>query len=320
MRVVAGIDEAGYGPLMGPLVISSVAFRVPGDRSGSDLWALFGGAICRKAARKDSRVRVADSKAVYCRRAGLVSLEKHLLPFAGLLGPVPNCVSRFTSRLCGRNLSGLSAYPWYRGNDPSLPRQAAPDDIQRHTLALTEGLASAGASLCAARFELLDVATFNRDVRACNNKSVVLAQRTSVLMADLRERFGTEDIRLTVDKQGGRNYYGNFLSATFPFSQIRTEVESAELSAYVIEDGARRMSVSFKRKADRDDLPAALASMLSKYTRELFMEMLNVFWTQRVPGLRPTAGYVTDGRRFLAEIDEARRAEGIPLSLLARCR
>ena len=56
-------------------------------------------------------------------------------------------------------------------------------------------------------------------------------------------------------------------------------------------------------KADRDDKPVALASMAAKYLRELFMEALNSYFAERVEGLRPTAGYYSDGSRFLEEIE-----------------
>ena len=60
--------------------------------------------------------------------------------------------------------------------------------------------------------------------------------------------------------------------------------------------------------------------MLSKYTRELMMLLLNRFWTERVPGLAATAGYYTDGRRFFGEIQEAAGRLGIDKDLLYRSR
>jgi hypothetical protein len=52
--------------------------------------------------------------------------------------------------------------------------------------------------------------------------------------------------------------------------------------------------------------------MAAKYLRELAMKAFNQFWQQHVPGLKPTAGYPVDARRFRAEIDAARAALKIP--------
>jgi hypothetical protein len=38
--------------------------------------------------------------------------------------------------------------------------------------------------------------------------------------------------------------------------------------------------------------------MAAKYVRELSMHAFNAFWADRLPGLRPTAGYPTDALRW----------------------
>ena len=320
MAVIAGIDEAGYGPLMGPLVMSAAAFRVPDACADADLWNLFQSAVTRNAPGKTRRIRVADSKAVFDRSAGLGSIEKHLLPFAALLGDLPATLRRFVGWLGKTDAEGLASYPWYDGADWALPRKVTRDSVMDRAKALEACLTSTASAFCSARVEVLDVVAFNREIAACNNKAVALPRCLARLMTSLWEKFGHEKTFLTVDKQGGRNRYDDFLSATFPFKNIAVQVESAETSEYVIADGERHLAVAFRAKADRHCLPTALASMFSKYVRELFLERLNAYWMQRVPGLAPTAGYTTDGRRFLAEIEAARKAEGIPLYLLMRCR
>jgi hypothetical protein len=67
-------------------------------------------------------------------------------------------------------------------------------------------------------------------------------------------------------------------------------------------------------------LPTALASMTAKYHRELAMRAFNDFWLARVPGLRPTAGYPGDSRRFKREIAGVQRALGIEDRVLWRSR
>jgi len=320
MAIVAGIDEAGYGPLLGPLVVSAAAFRVPDGKASEDLWDYFSEGISRHARGSRGRVRVADSKAICRGRTKLRALEQNTLPFVCLLGTQPDKLSALMALLGGPERAALSAYPWYRDRDPELPAWADANDVTTRADALRAGLAEAVGELCCLRVRPVGVAAFNSEVTASNNKSVPLARRVGALMADLWQRFGEENLRLAVDKQGGRNRYAPLLAGALPLCRIRTMRESGASSEYVVEDGTRRMHVSFSAKADTRHLATALASMLSKYVRELFVRMLNDYWIQRVPGLKPTAGYVQDGRRFLIDIESTRLAENISPALLVRCR
>jgi ribonuclease HII len=81
-----------------------------------------------------------------------------------------------------------------------------------------------------------------------------------------------------------------------------TEVESAAESRYRIERLDRPVTVVFRPRADAESVAVALASMLAKYLREVCMRQFNRFWAQHVPGLKPTAGYPGDAKRFYAEI------------------
>ena len=76
----------------------------------------------------------------------------------------------------------------------------------------------------------------------------------------------------------------------------------------------------FETKAESKHLPVALASIYAKYVRELFMGLLNDYWAEQVPGLRSTAGYYTDGKRFLADIEPTCKKLQTPMSKLIRVR
>ena len=76
--IIAGIDEAGYGPMLGPLVVSASVFRVP-DGADANLWKQLSPLVVRKSV--DGRIAVNDSKKIYKRRKGLQALEEGLLPF-----------------------------------------------------------------------------------------------------------------------------------------------------------------------------------------------------------------------------------------------
>jgi hypothetical protein len=80
------------------------------------------------------------------------------------------------------------------------------------------------------------------------------------------------------------------------------------------------VQVTFEPRADMSHFCVALASMVSKYLRELFMREFNHFWQQKVPGLKPTAGYPGDARRFWNDIAEVVRHLGLSEEVLWRCK
>ena len=82
----------------------------------------------------------------------------------------------------------------------------------------------------------------------------------------------------------------------------------------------RTASISFTVRADGSSLPVALASMLSKYLRELHMSAFNAWWTSQVPGLAPTAGYAEHAAGFIETIEPAIRAAGVDRLTLVRQR
>ncbi|MDP6541224.1 MAG: hypothetical protein QGF07_00430, partial [Phycisphaerales bacterium] len=68
-------------------------------------------------------------------------------------------------------------------------------------------------------------------------------------------------------------------------------------------DEGRKVTITFASKSDEKHMPVALASMVAKFTRELHMMRFNRYFASLVPDIKPTAGYVQDGRRFLKEIE-----------------
>jgi len=127
--------------------------------------------------------------------------------------------------------------------------------------------------------------------------------------------------RLAVcDKQGGRDRYLPMLGASYPDAAVvRRGAEQRDHSEYTLRRSGRDAVIRFESKGERH-LPVAAASMLAKYVRELSMELLNAFWARDVAALRATAGYPQDAKRFLADIEAARAARGIPREEMVRCR
>jgi hypothetical protein len=78
------------------------------------------------------------------------------------------------------------------------------------------------------------------------------------------------------------------------------------------------MRVCFCEQADQLCFPVALASCQAKLARELCMEAFNAYFGRLQPGLRPTAGYFNDGRRWLEEAVQALAASGVAPRALVR--
>jgi hypothetical protein len=134
------------------------------------------------------------------------------------------------------------------------------------------------------------------------------------------EQFGEHAPLVAVDRQGGRSHYRDLLAMNFPDASLSVLEETDARSAYRLTDrGARRrMTVRFQVSAEQHHLPTALASMACKYTRELLMARLSGYFAARVPGLAPTAGYTTDGRRFLEQLAPHLPRLGLDAGRLAR--
>lgn len=80
------------------------------------------------------------------------------------------------------------------------------------------------------------------------------------------------------------------------------------------------MRLHFLVGADERLLPVSLASMVSKYLRELLVGNINRYFVGFHTDLRPTAGYWKDGLRFIEDLK--RNVPHIPFdsNQLIRCR
>jgi len=288
---IAGVDEAGYGPNLGPLVQAAVAIELPdGEPDG---WESLK-AIARKArGKKDDRIVIDDSKKVYT-RGGLAALESGLARSLG----IDACTFReFLGRiLLPGCLDDVAAEHWFDG-DERLPFH---DPAERE----------AAFPQCTAVVNLVPTKLFNQIVEGSGSKGTVLACGLTALLGAIRGT-GTGPLRISCDKQGGRNHYAAMLAAAFPEGWVVVELESADESRYRIENLDRAIAVTFKPRADGESLAVALASMLCKYLREVCMAQFNRFWEKHVPGIAPTAGYPVDAKRFYAEIGGARQKLGL---------
>ena len=333
--VVVGIDEAGDGPLLGPLVVSAVAFDVPNEvlkalddpATGPDLWALLKASVTPRVLKRDARLAVADSKKLHGKTKsgrGITLLEKAALAFlgqggeGGQGGQVPTSLRTMLAGLCPHVVGQLDDYPWYAGSDAALPVDATADGVRIQVNALSRDMASAGVRFRGAWSEVLPAGEYNRLVSLTHNKATALFGQVTRLIQRISDSAGPVPLRVWCDRQGGRVTYRRGLMNAFDDAAMEVLGESPELSGYRLNRPTATWAVRFLKNGETHHLPIALASIISKYVRELMMRLFNDYWAQHVADLKPTAGYYQDGKRFLADIAEAVKAERIDERLLVR--
>lgn len=316
---MAGIDEAGFGPLLGPLVVSCTAFSVDPSLVEADLWQSFKRSVGPSRKHLAGRLLIADSKKAFDRSRGLGHLERTVLAVLRVLDKEPANLHELLDVVCPDCVGRLVDYPWYR----DVRRQALPTDVADRRIAahvLAGDMQTHGISLAALHSSCLDVAHYNTLVGNVRNKSNVLFIAAAGLIQKLLDAFPNDEVHVLIDRHGGRVHYRQHLMRSFPEMELKIVEEGPEASTYDLHGGARTVRLHFEIHADDRHLPVALASMVSKYLRELLMDCINRYFSTLDSGLEPTAGYWKDGLRFLEEVRTRLPDLDIDPHRLVRCR
>jgi ribonuclease HII len=297
MTWLIGIDEAGYGPNLGPFVMTCVACRVPDDLGSRDLWQLLSAAVRRAGEPDDGRIPVGDSKLLFSTTRGLRPLETAVLA-AQPLDTTPLPLERYLDHLCPHWLPELRRECWFTGQTP-LPIEEAAEARERVRAACR----AVGVTWAAARAVVVCPARFNALTELAGSKGAVLQHGLIELVRHLWDALpGDEPLAFTIDKHGGRNTYAAMLQEAVPEGMVVVEEEGAARSTYRTWGGRREARWTFQPRADGESFCTALASMIAKHIRERLMGEFNAFWLHHQPGLKPTAGYPVDAARFFEAI------------------
>jgi hypothetical protein len=292
--------------------MTSVACRVPDGLAGKDLWRALRTAVRRRTSKEDGRLLIDDSKAVYTPSRGLLGLEIGVL---ATLGPMPAdeplAVRDFVDRVGPENRGELEPELWYTGTTPlpviceSAPLARAASRFERccRKKEVAWGLVRS-VIVCARRFNAL--------LRDWGSKGAVLGHGLAALLQANRAALHDAHLFFVIDKHGGRNNYGAMLQQALPDGVVVADGETASRSTYRVLGLKQEMNLVVEPRADAGHFCVALASMVSKYLRELLMREFNAFWQAHVPDLKPTAGYHGDSARFYEEIRPAVQRLGIP--------
>ncbi len=333
-EILIGIDEAGYGPKLGPLAIGATVWDIPAELDIEMLSSLlFPEFQPKPISRIPQWIPLGDSKAIY-QSGQMRSLEFGIrclvdLSTAGSLFAVKSPSDHPAMEL-----------PWYQhdltdnptsvlrnirrdaaqGNEQdecsSSPANGVISDVASKLIRKgASKLDSLGVRLLSMHSKVIDEKSFNASLAQHGNKSNLLSFESITLAQAICNRLGDSlesyaKLEIQCDKHGGRNRYVSTVLSTWPELWLEVIEERPERSRYRARWGATPLHLIFQSKGDNLVAPGA-ASMVAKWNREVVMAAFNQFWVSKLPRLRPTAGYPGDADRFWNEIAHEAQSLGI---------
>jgi ribonuclease HII len=324
-KLVIGIDEAGYGPSIGPFVVVATVWRAPSELSVEDLEerlqpefqarplvAIRTGATRAGSHRaaNPAHIPLGDSKKIYAGKyaeEGLQLGARFLLETVSLANKSESHDSRQAD--CDENPDKenaswgdglypsdwlrIKSVPWLRELDLRLqtspPHCESPINVYPELFQLgISKLSSLGIELIGASGRLIDEIEWNRLIKQYQNKSLVLSELSLGLARDVvaAHAITNEPIEIYCDKHGGRNRYQAHLMKAFDNEWFEALAETSQLSRYSAKWEGHPLMIQFRVEGD-SIIPSAAASILAKWTREKSMETLNAYWA----GKSETHGY-----------------------------
>ena len=278
--LLLGLDEAGYGPFLGPLCVGAAVFRAPLDDADKPpcLWQALSDAVCRspkESVPRRPRLCVNDSKALKRpakhgpdgHAAALAEIELSLLAFLQHRegDPVANDSDLFARMACATLREDA------RRDPRALPLNHDAGLVALRAATLARAMSAARVELHTLRVGALDPDRFNEQCAKHGSKAAVTA---CMALARLRDLWGqlasdeedgdSETPRMGyafLDRQGGRTDYAAFLASIDPEATLETVRRGDDRSAYALRDGRRELRVLVEVEADSKRFPVALASM-----------------------------------------------------------
>jgi len=312
-----GLDEAGYGPNLGPLTIAGCSWMLESD--SLDLYQILNQTVSPDSHRQNSRLQIADSKMVY-QRGDLRSLELPVLAaIYAAYQTVPGNFRELIECLNPLNLSPNikprpiietkpSLPPWQNVQDwqsTSLPISCSITDVIATGKRLSHDCQAVGVSLKQLACLAIFPDEFNRLLADHGNKGTLLSTKTLEIASCFLDSCPDHSVHFFFDKHGGRSKYGPFIQHIMTDQFVFAGIESPDSSQYHFLQNNRTINLSFNARGETC-LATALGSMIAKYCREIAMLIWNKYWGTLIPNLKPTQGYPQDAKRFMKDIDSTR--------------
>ena len=329
--ILAGIDEAGYGPLLGPLCVGLCVMRIEDWKKGDeapDLWKVLANAVARDLkGAKSGKLAIADSKKLKLpnvaeaelskrERHPVAHLERGVLAMLGGMD-VEAAAIEDDEMLFARLGAVMPPHVCYGGAAVKLPHSWSIEQQRLATAMLARAMQSKRVEAVDMRARIVGETEFNDLVRDKGSKAattmVAITEHVRRVWASKAVRSEADTVSIVCDRLGGREQYAGAIAEMLGMEKQSVGVveETPEVSQYVVqekdEEGTRKMYLSFIVEGEKHHMPIAVASMVAKLVRELSMARFNRYWGNIAEEigekkLVPTAGYTQDGRRWLNDV------------------
>jgi hypothetical protein len=213
MGVLIGMDEAGYGPNFGPLVVAATVWEVPEEVQGSgqlrisdcgsriekhvsqsairdpqseiefDLYRRLRSIVSKSASER--RIAIADSKVLFHPATGLRQLERGVHAFLLALQASLRCWSELVKYCEADPDDNYQKACWPEGSDCALPVDATADELTRLGARFARACDVAGVRPLAVRARLVFPAQFNELVEHFRSKGAALSHVTVGLLREV---------------------------------------------------------------------------------------------------------------------------------------
>lgn len=321
-KLVIGIDEVGYGPNLGPLVIAATAWRVPESFAVDSMSKLLESQFQPKPVTPTSvHIPIGDSKEIYRSHADLNSLAQGVDFLSRLIGERLTRVSTLLKIMASQDAQRIESRPWYIESNNSGDENIDRSEFHLNNEVYDSGfraLKSSNLELIGIDSRVIDEQEFNRQLVVAGNKSNILTETSLSLAKRNVEKHvkANERIEVYCDRHGGRKKYQAVLMHSFSSweSWFSTLDETPTVSSYETKYRGANFRIQFQVGGDAI-FPSSAASIVAKFLRELLMQRWNRFWIERgvTKGIhiRPTAGYYVDAMRFAADVEPLLEELGI---------
>ncbi len=237
-KVITGIDENGYGPLIGPLIITGVQIKASFDSIYS---------LKRELLRFDKLIQ--DSKKIFRRTPKSYATGEGIA--LSLLRHAGKNTDDFFSLI-----SSISSYEISDLVNFKIPvwDQKAEHDYFPKTIEF---------EIKDIYIEVIDATLFNKQIERYDNKAYI----DFLGFKKVREHLES-DIYL-MGKIGGTKYYGDFFFVSG--DRVTALIEERHISLYTYNG----RELYFLLNGDEQYLPVMLSGIVGKYVRELFMKSIS---------------------------------------------